>query len=89
MRILIIEDDDRVSEALSVFLRKRGYVGDGVANKLKDVKAVDLMSLNDAWEAHKVRNQIAHEGSAFTLSAELAQRTMARYEKVFREWGAI
>ncbi len=25
MKILIIEDDDRVSEALSVFLRKRGY----------------------------------------------------------------
>lgn len=25
MKILIVEDDDRVSEALSVFLRKRGY----------------------------------------------------------------
>ncbi len=70
-------------------LNKRGYVGDGVADKLKSVDVADLASLQDAWEAHKVRNQIAHEGSAFQLSETLAQRTLARYENVFREWGAI
>ncbi len=70
-------------------LTKRGYVGDGVADKLKSVDVTELASLQDAWEAHKVRNQIAHEGSAFQLSEVLAQRTLARYEKVFREWGAI
>lgn len=74
---------------LDDILKKRGYVGDGVAEKLKMLDAADLASLQDAWEAHKVRNQIAHEGSAFQLSETLAQRTLARYEKVFREWGAV
>ena len=32
MKILIVEDDDRVSEALSVFLRKRGYGTQVAAN---------------------------------------------------------
>lgn len=74
---------------LDDLLNKRGYVGDGVAEKLKSVDITELASLQDAWEAHKVRNQIAHEGSAFQLSETLAQRTLARYENVFREWGAI
>jgi hypothetical protein len=74
---------------LDDLLKKRGYVGDGVAEKLKSVDVTELASLQDAWEAHKVRNQIAHEGSAFQLSEVLAQRTLARYEKVFREWGAV
>jgi hypothetical protein len=74
---------------LDDLLKKRGYVGDGVAEKLKSIDITELASLQDAWEAHKVRNQIAHEGSAFQLSETLAQRTLARYENVFREWGAI
>ncbi len=74
---------------LDDLLKKRGYVGDGVGEKLRSINADDLASLQDAWEAHKVRNQIAHEGSSFSLSAELAHRTMARYEAVFQEWGAI
>jgi len=70
-------------------LTRRGYVGDGVGEKLRGVNPADLASLQDAWEAHKVRNQIAHEGSAFLLSESLAQRTLARYGAVFHEWGAV
>lgn len=74
---------------LDDILKRRGYVGDGVAEKLRSVSPDNLASLQDAWEAHKVRNQIAHEGSSFLLSAELASRTLRRYETVFRELGAI
>ena len=80
-REAIIEADIMLDDALA----KQGYGGDGVGEKLKSVEPTELHSLQDAWEAHKVRNQIAHEGSAFNLSETLARRTIARYASVLRE----
>ena len=84
-REAIIEADIMLDDALA----RRGYVGDGVGEKLKAVEAGDLETLQDAWDVHKVRNQIAHEGSTFNLSETLARRTIARYESIFRELKAI
>jgi len=84
-REAIIEADIMLDDILT----RRGYVGDGVGEKLKSIEPSDLTSLQDAWEAHKVRNQIAHEGSAFALSESLAHRTIARFESVFREFKEI
>lgn len=84
-REAIIEADIMLDDLLA----KRGYRGDGVGEKLKGVEPHDFATLQDAWEAHKVRNQIAHEGSAFDLSESLAHRTIARYESVFREFKEI
>jgi hypothetical protein len=84
-REAIIEADIMLDELLA----KQGYRGDGVGEKLKSVEPHEFSTLSDAWEAHKVRNQIAHEGSAFDLSESLAHRTIARYESVFREFKMI
>lgn len=84
-REAIIEADIMLDDALA----RRGYVGDGVGEKLKAVEPSEFGTLQDAWEAHKVRNLIAHEGSAFNLSEELTRRTIARYAAVFRELKAI
>jgi hypothetical protein len=80
-RQAIIEADILLEDILT----RQGYDGAGVGEKLKQVEASDMDTLQDAWEAHKVRNQIAHEGSAFVLSETLARRTISRYETVFRE----
>lgn len=74
---------------LDDMLTRQGYKGESVGDKLKSVERSDFNTLDDAWEAHKVRNQIAHEGSAFELSESLAHRTIQRYEAVFREFSAI
>jgi hypothetical protein len=84
-REAIIEADIMLDDMLT----RQGYVGDGVGEKLKAVEPSDFNTLQDAWEAHKVRNQIAHEGSSFNLSEELARRTISRFEAVFREFNAI
>lgn len=84
-RQAIIEADILLDDILA----RQGYVGDGVGEKLKAVEPADFSTLQDAWEAHKVRNQIAHEGSSFNLSESLTHRTIARYESVFREFKAI
>ncbi len=84
-REAIIEADIMLDDMLT----EQGYAGDGVGEKLKAVEPADFNTLQDAWEAHKVRNQIAHEGSAFDLSETLARRTVARYESGFREFKII
>jgi hypothetical protein len=84
-REAIIEADIMLDDLLT----RKGYVGDGVGEKLKSVEPAGFKTLQDAWEAHKVRNQIAHEGSAFNLNDTLTRRTIAQYENVFREFDAI
>lgn len=84
-REAIIEADIMLDDVLS----QQGYTGVGIGEKLKSVDPAHFSTLQDAWEAHKVRNQIAHEGSSFNLSAELARRTIARFASVFREFKVI
>ncbi len=84
-REAIIEADIMLDDMLT----RQGYSGDGLGEKLKQAQSSQFATLNDAWEAHKVRNQIAHEGSSFDLSESLARRTIQRCEAVFHEFEAI
>ena len=84
-REAIIEADIMLDDALT----RQGYVGDGVSEKLKAADKDEFKSLQSAWEAHKVRNQIAHQGSSFDLSESLARRTIGHYQTVFDEFGII
>ena len=78
----IIEADIILDDLLS----KLGYYGDSIGDKLKKVSKGDMKSLNEAWEAHKVRNQIAHEGSTFTINHHEAKNVISMYRKVFEEF---
>jgi hypothetical protein len=77
-RIGIMEADNVLLETLT----EKGYQGNGVAEKLKNAsfKTIDL-----AWDAHKVRNRIAHDGSDFQLTEREAKRAFMLYESVFRD----
>lgn len=81
-RIGIMEADNLLLEVLN----EKGYQGDGVGEKLKSAsfKTIDL-----AWDAHKVRNRIAHEGSDFQLTERETKRAFMLYESVFRDLKAI
>lgn len=84
-REAIIEADIMLDDVLA----KRGYVGDGVGEKLMSADPDTFATLQNAWDAHKVRNLIAHQGSTFDLSEAVAGRTLAHYEAVFREFKVI
>ncbi|MEK7101893.1 MAG: hypothetical protein AAB882_01935 [Patescibacteria group bacterium] len=84
-REAIIEADIMLDDVLA----KRGYEGDGVGEKLKSANKESFGTLQNAWEAHKVRNLIAHQGSSFDLSESIAGRTIQHYEAVFREFKVI
>ena len=70
-------------------LTSQEYQGETIGEQLKQVEPSDFLTLNDAWEAHKVRNEIAHTGSTFVLSDVVARHTIVRYENVFREFAML
>lgn len=75
---------------LDSILESEGYRGESLGEKLKSMDPADLRSYQDAWEAHKVRNQIAHEGAAtMDFSKKIARDTILKYENVFKELGYI
>jgi hypothetical protein len=78
----IIESDIMLDEMLD----KMGYHGESLGDKLKQIEASDFLTLNQAWEAHKVRNQIAHKGSNYTLSRDEAEKVIDLYGEVFKEF---
>ena len=82
-KLAIIEADIILDE----ILKQRGYAGVSLGERLKSVSPTQLATLNDAWEAHKVRNRIAHEGADFVLTKRVAQETIGRYQRVFNEFG--
>ena len=82
-KLAIIEADIILDEVL----KQRGYIGNSLGERLKSISPQQLNSLNDAWEAHKVRNRIAHEGADFVLTKRVADETINRYRRVFSEFG--
>jgi hypothetical protein len=84
-RQAIIEADIMLGEVLT----QNGYIGDTIGEQLKTANPARFTTLQNAWDAHLVRNNIAHQGSAFQLSDHVAYRTIANYEAVFKEFKEI
>ena len=71
---------------LESMLSGLGYHGDTLGEKLTRAEKGDFKTISQAWEAHKVRNQIAHEGSAFALDKREARRIVMLFKEVFEEF---
>ena len=84
-RMAILEADTLLDDLLS----ELKYPGDGVGDKLKLVEPSHMRNLDAAWEAHKIRNRIAHDGSKFPITYREARRVISLYEQVFREFGYV
>ncbi|MEK7194064.1 MAG: hypothetical protein AAB660_00040 [Patescibacteria group bacterium] len=84
-RLAVIEADVMLDE----MLRAQGYHGESIGDMLKGVEKGDMKTLDAAWEVHKIRNEIVHSGSGYTLTEREAKRAMTLYESVFREFEVI
>ena len=84
-KLAILEADIMLEEMLD----RMGYPGQTIGEKLKMVERSDFDTLDMAWEAHKIRNSIAHEGSDFVISKDEAERVITMFERVFREFRYI
>lgn len=84
-RLAILEADILLDEMIT----NMGYHGDSLGEKLKGIEKSDFTTLDLAWEAHAIRNKIAHEGAAFSLTEREAKRVIGLYEEVFKEFRYI
>jgi hypothetical protein len=83
-KLAIIEADIMLDD----LLKERGFAGNSLGERLKSISTSQLGSLNEAWEAHKIRNRIAHDGADFVLTKRMAEDAIARYRRVFNDLGA-
>jgi hypothetical protein len=84
-RLAIIEADIMLDDLL---LQLR-LPGETMGEKLKAVEPSDFTTIESAWEAHKARNMIAHQGSDYAISKREVRRIISLYEAVFKEFGII
>lgn len=84
-RLAILESDT----ILDSLLDNLGFEGDTTGEKLKKADPEKFANLNKVWEAHNIRNRIAHEGSDFKISKHEADRVIYIYEQVFRDYNFI
>ncbi len=84
-KLSIIEADIILGEELS----KSGFPGSTIGEQLKSAGTNGFATIQDAWDAHLIRNKIAHEGADFVLTQAMAKEAMIKYERVFKEFGVV
>jgi hypothetical protein len=84
-RLAVLEAD----LILEDMLEKIGYPGATIGDKLKGIERSDFNTIDQAWEAHRTRNLIAHEGGDFRITNREARRVVGLYEQVFKEFHFI
>ncbi len=84
-KLAIIEAD----VMLEKMLEEVGFGGNTVADRLRSASGRSFATIEDAWQAHRVRNQIAHGGTDFVLTQKMAQTTIIQFKKVFQEFGMV
>jgi hypothetical protein len=80
-KMAIIEADSIIDEIFKTI----GFGGETLGERLKAVEPSDFDNLQGVWEAHKVRNRIAHEGDRFQITKEEAKEALEKYEKALKE----
>lgn len=91
-----LKRDDSGSHALTILsadklldqaLRERGIKGETMGERMKNAKTM-WTNANAVWQAHKIRNQIAHE-SEFKPSYTDARRALGGFKQALKDVGAI
>lgn len=84
-RVAILEADIMLDELVTTM----GHHGDTLGEKMKGIEQSDFKTLESAWEAHKIRNRIAHHGSDFILTHREAKRVIDLFREVFQEFDVV
>ncbi len=84
-RRAIIEADSMLAELLTSL----GYSGKDIGEQLRGATKTNFGTLDLAWEAHRMRNKIAHEGEALQITERDAQATIDMYRRVFEDLGYL
>jgi hypothetical protein len=84
-KIAILEADNILDE----ITERMGYHGATLGDRMKTISATDFPYLEDAWEAHKIRNAIAHKGTDYLISRSDAEHVVNIYYRIFSSLGYL
>ncbi len=84
-KLAILEADIMLYEVLN----KSGFPGTTIGEMLKNTDRSKLQTLDAAWSAHKIRNEIAHQGLDYVLNRSMVEKAISEYEQVFEELNFI
>jgi len=84
LKLSIIEAD----KLLDDLLKRMGYRGESLGERLKQLNSEVLPNIDQVWEAHKVRNNIVHDPD-YRLSLDKAQKMIEVYEEAFKNLEAL
>lgn len=85
-KVAILEADNILDEVIV----RMGYRGESLGERMKKIEPSDFPYLEDAWKAHKTRNEIAHQGGVeYVLTRSLAEGTINIYHRIFKELGYL
>ncbi len=83
-KFAVIEADNILEEILG----QMGFRGDSLGEKMKQIDRNQLASIDDLWEAHKLRNIIVHDPD-YQVRYNDARVAVGQYEKALREMGVL
>jgi len=83
-KFAVIEADKLVGE----LLKGAGFPGDTMGDRLMNIQPGQLTTLQNLWEAHKIRNRLVHDTNYFLRYTE-AKRAVGLYEKTLKELQAL
>jgi hypothetical protein len=83
-KIAVIEADMLIDDVL----RRMEYPGQSMGERLKGITREQIHSLDNIWEAHKVRNRIVHDPDIRILHRD-AREAIANFEVFLREVNLI
>lgn len=83
-QMAVVEGDKLLDKAMM----EMGISGKTMGERLKKCGKEKFSQLNAVWNAHKLRNQIAHE-SGFKLEYHQARHALVIYKQALKDLGAI
>ena len=81
LKMAIIEADKLLEEALT----ESGIRGTTLGERLKNLKPSQLPELDEIWQAHRLRNDIAHQ-PGFKLKRDVTERALNVYEAALKRF---
>lgn len=84
-KIALLEADNMLDE----IVERMGYKGTTLGERMKTIEASDFPYLDETWQAHKLRNAIAHKGTDYPLTKSEADQAINTYHRVFKEFGYL
>ncbi len=84
LRLVIIEADAFVD----TFLKREGYEGEHMADRLSRIVPEEVKSLNRVWSAHRLRNDVVHT-TGFYVAPDVVRNALKAFDDFLKEMGAI